>query len=65
METLTEQDLEWLTGVENRILVMRKREAANTNRLCADLTMAIKKVHWIRQMLQARFDLSVDAEIEG
>ena len=41
----------------------KEREAANTDRLCADLTMMIQKVHWIRQMLQARFDLPVDGDL--
>lgn len=31
METLTEQDLDWLTKAEARLIRMRKREAANTN----------------------------------
>ena len=34
METLTEDDLDWLTTAENKMIRMRKREAQNANRLC-------------------------------
>lgn len=41
METLNDSDLDWLTFVENKMIRMRKREAANTNRLCSDITEVI------------------------
>jgi len=64
MELLTEQDLENLTAMEQRLMRMRKRETANNNSLTADFTEAIMKIHWIRQMLQARFGRTVDASID-
>ncbi len=64
METLNEQDLDNLTKMQQRLMRMRKREAANTNRLCPDFTEAIQKIHWMRQMLQARMSLPVDESIK-
>jgi len=61
METLTDSDLDWLTTVENKLIRLRKREAANTNRLCGDITEAIEKVDWLRQMLAGRFNREVDS----
>jgi hypothetical protein len=58
METLTESDLEWLTAVENKLIRLRKREAANANRLCGDITDAIEKVDWLRVMLAGRFNVN-------
>jgi hypothetical protein len=53
METLTEEDLEWLTKAENPLIRMRKREAENANRICpAD---AIKTIDWLRELLKGRF----------
>ncbi|MBN1253972.1 MAG: hypothetical protein JXA50_01695 [Deltaproteobacteria bacterium] len=65
METLNEQDLDWLTNTENRLIRMRKREAANTNsRLIIDsLTETIKEIHELRQWLQSRFGLEMDKSI--
>ena len=66
METLTEQDLDWLTKAEERLMRMRKREAANTNSrlMIDDLGEMIGKVHALRQWLQSRFDVAVDPELE-
>jgi hypothetical protein len=61
METLTDSDLDWLTTVENKLIRLRKREAANTSRLCGDITDAIEKVDWLRQMLAVRFNRKVDS----
>jgi hypothetical protein len=65
METLNEQDLEWLTKAENRLLRMRKREASNTNSklMIEDLTDLIEKCHTVRQWLQARFGQETDEDI--
>ena len=59
METLTDSDLDWLTTVENKLIRLRKREAANANRLCEDITEVIEKIDWIRQMLAGRFNRKV------
>jgi hypothetical protein len=64
METLTEQDLEWLTTIEGRLLRLRKREAANKNTLTEDFTEAIEKIHFCRQMLQGRFGLPTDRSLD-
>lgn len=61
METLTESDLEWLTAVENKLIRLRKREAANANRLCQDITDAIEKIDWLRVMLAGRFNVEVES----
>ncbi len=63
METLTEQDLEWLTTIENKMIRLRKREAANKNSLTGDITEIIEKLHWCRQMLQGRFGLPTDRDL--
>lgn len=63
METLTEQDLEWLTTIENKMIRLRKREAANKNSITGDIAEAIEKIHWCRQMLQARFGITADADL--
>jgi hypothetical protein len=55
METLTEDDLDWLTRVENRLITMRKRETAHRNLLVRDITDTIKEMHGLREMLSARF----------
>jgi len=62
METLNQEDLDWLTRTENRLIRMRKREAANTNSpiMLADLTTAIQDVDDLRAWLAAR--LMVKAE---
>lgn len=65
METLTEDDLDRLTRIENQLIRLRKREAANTNSLVYDFGEAIEGVHKVRQMLQARFGLSVDNDLDG
>lgn len=58
METLNEQDLDWLTKAQNRLIRMRKREAANTNsRLVMDeLTETIDHIDMLRQWLQGRWE---------
>lgn len=65
METLTEQDLDWLTSTGNRLIRIRKRESINTNSryLIDQLTEAIEKVHHIRQTLQMRFGHDVNEDI--
>ncbi len=63
METLTEQDLEWLTAIENKMLRLRKRETANKNMLTDRFTTIIKEVHFCRQMLQFRFGLPADSDL--
>jgi hypothetical protein len=59
MEVLNEDDLDWLTRVENRLITMRKRETehhGNRGGLVPnELTDAIKAVHNTRCWLQARF----------
>jgi hypothetical protein len=54
METLNDSDLDWLTAVENRLIRLRKREAANTARLGPEIDEAIKSVDWLRVMLAGR-----------
>jgi len=65
METLNEQDLEWLTKAESRIIRIRKREAANTNSgyIIDDLTEIIEKVHDLRRWLQSRFGIEQDKSL--
>lgn len=65
METLNEEDLDWLTRTENRLMRMRKREVANTNSriMVDDLTELIEKCHIIRQWMQSRFGLKQDDDI--
>ena len=65
METLNEDDLDWLTRVENRLLSMQKREAANTKSYWVTDTLkkTIGETHQLRQALQSRFNKKVDADI--
>ena len=65
METLNEQDLDWLTTAENRLIRMRKRESANTNSriMIDDLTELIEKCHTVRQWLQGRFNQKRDEDL--
>ncbi|KKN01354.1 hypothetical protein LCGC14_1128510 [marine sediment metagenome] len=64
-ETLNEQDLDWLTIAENRMVRMRKRETANANSkiMIDDLTKLIEKTHTVRQWLQSRFEMVMDEDI--
>lgn len=62
LEVLTEDDLDWLTRVENRLMTMRKREAAHrpksnsqTTSLVREISDAITPVHNLRVFLQIRF----------
>jgi hypothetical protein len=61
MEVLNEDDLDWLTRVENRLMTMRKREAAHRPHsgpqrgLDAELHDSIKGIHNLRVFLQIRF----------
>lgn len=57
METLNEQDLEWLTKAEARLIRMRKREAANSNfwSVMEALSDMIEKCEEARSWLQDRF----------
>ena len=61
METLNDQDLDWLTNIENKLIRLRKREAANANRLCLEITDCIKCVDELRQFLAARLGRKVDS----
>lgn len=61
METLNDQDLDWLTAVENKLIRLRKREAANANRLCGDITETIERIDWLRQMLAGRLGRKADS----
>ena len=65
METLNEDDLDWLTRCENRMLQMQKRETANTKShwVMSELESAIEATHKLRQTLQARFNKTVDKDI--
>jgi len=65
MEVLNEQDLDWLTGAENRLIRMRKRESACTkSKLIIDeLTDSIEHLHILRQWLQGRFEQEVDKDL--
>lgn len=63
LETLTEEDLDWLTRTENRLARMRQRETQHRGpkaMLTKDITDAIKRVRNLRIMLQARFGKTVD-----
>jgi hypothetical protein len=59
MEVLNEEDLDWLTRAENRLVTMRKRETEHHgNRIGLapnELSDAIKAVHNTRVWLQGRF----------
>ena len=65
METLTEQDLDWLTQTQGRLVRMRKRESANTNKQVDTITDVIRHIHRLRQSLQSRFGLPTDADISA
>ncbi len=58
METLTEEDLDWLIKVESKLIRMRKREAANSNSwsVMESLSELIEKFENIRAWLKARFE---------
>lgn len=64
-EPINEEDLDWLTRVENRISAMRKRENEHHPKSFTEsyMTGAIKEIHQLRQMLQARFEKKVDADL--
>lgn len=59
METLNQDDLDWLTKTENRLIRMRKREAANTNSrtVIDDITSAIQEIDRVRGWLGARLEI--------
>jgi len=65
VETLNDQDVDTLTKLENRLITMRKREAANANSrmMIEEFSEAIKKIHTIRQDLQARFRMTINEDI--
>ena len=63
METLTEDDLDWLTRVENRLIAMRKREAAHRNTIVREITDTIDEVHDLRRWLSARFQKTFDESV--
>ena len=56
METLNEDDLDYLTKTENKLMRMRKRESANTKSLLVDesLEEAIKAIDDARKWLSGR-----------
>jgi hypothetical protein len=61
METLNEQDIEYLTKVENKLIRMRKREVANTNSLSVvdQLTDSIESIDEVRTWLASRMGVKV------
>ncbi len=65
MEALTIEDLNRLTRIENELIQMRKREAATTNspNMIYQLGETIKECHELRQWLQSRFGLPMDANL--
>lgn len=63
LETLNEEDLDWLTRVENRLSTMRKRETEHRGArsiLVEDISYTIKRIRELRIMLQARFGKAQD-----
>lgn len=66
MQPLNDEDLDWLTAVENRLIRMRKREdATNDRRLSTDITDTIERVDWLRQMLGARLGRGRNGQAPG
>jgi len=63
METLNEDDLIWLTKVQNKLTRMRKREAANANwsTMIGDITETIQSVDNVRVWLGSRIDVEVQS----
>ena len=61
--TLTEDDLDWLTRVKTRMVRLRKREAAHTDLLAAEMMTVIVWIHAIRRGLQARFQHEIDSDL--
>lgn len=60
MDSLNEDDLKALTNIENRLLRLRKREVADRNILCNEISRVIGSVHELRQLLQIRFEMKMD-----
>ena len=58
METLTEQDIDTLIKMQNKLIRMRKREAANTNSdiVIEQLTETINQVNELREWIEGRFN---------
>lgn len=54
METLNDQDLDWLISVQAKLIRLRKREAANAARLDSYIGDAIEQIDMLRSMLAAR-----------
>lgn len=63
MESLNDEDIEWLANVANRLIRMRKREAANTNSplMIEALGDTIKEVVNARSWLGARLNRKLDS----
>ena len=61
METLNDTDLDWLTAVENKLIRLRKREAANAARLDPEINDCIKIVDRLRVMLSGRLNRKVES----
>jgi hypothetical protein len=63
MESLNDEDIEWLAKVANRLIRMRKREAANTNSplMIEALGDTIKEVVNARSWLGARLNRKLDS----
>lgn len=61
METLNDTDLDWLTTVENKLIRLRKREAANAARLGSEINECIESVDRLRIMLSGRLDRKVES----
>ena len=65
MEPLSIEDINRLTRLENELIQLRKREAANINspNVIDQLTEVIKECHELRQWLQSRFNLKMDPNL--
>ncbi len=63
MESLNEEDLKALTNIENRLLRLRKREVANRNILCNEISQVINSTHELRQLMQIRFEIKMDEDL--
>jgi len=66
MEPLSIEDINRLTKLENELIQLRKREAANINSplVIEEIANTIKACHRTRQWLQGRFLLAVDKDLK-
>ena len=58
METLNDQDYDWLVRTARRLVRMRKREAANAARLDHEIGEAVRAVELLRYLLGGRLERS-------